>query len=171
MTPGAPLLLEKAQRRLRRDPDFAEVLAAVVDAPARSAGTYRRAAASAINEQRLREALDTFRHGARSTAEVQELLGLRTPQAIHRLRSRGRIVGAQLGNLTWFPEWQFRGGRLRPDLAELLDVLGRFTSDVVAMDRIMRLERTELGGTSIVEALDDSERAQTALILLGQVGA
>jgi hypothetical protein len=171
MAPATPALLQRAETRLKRDRNFAAVLAAVVDAPAGSAGTYRRTAASALNQQRLHDALTSFREGALRTGEVQAVLNLRTPQAVHRLRSRGRLVGAQLGNSTWFPAWQLSGGRLRSDLPELLARLTRFSSDAVAVDRVMRLERAELGGRSIVEALDKPKTAPVAWVLLDQLGS
>src|SRR3954469_10316469 len=98
MAPASTALLHEVERRLRGDAEFAGVLAAVVDAPTRSAGSYRHAAASALNERRRREALEGFQQRALRTADVQALLGLGTPQAVHRLRSRGRLVGEQQGN-------------------------------------------------------------------------
>ena len=50
------------------------------------------------------------------TPKVQELLGLGSPQAVHRLRTRGKLLGRAVGNRTWFPAWQFDDDRVRPDL-------------------------------------------------------
>jgi hypothetical protein len=165
-TGTASALIERAEARARHDPAFAQVLAAVVDAPTSSAGSYRAAAARELNDRRLADALDAFLGGALKTADIQRRLGYATPQAVHRLRSRGRLVGLQRGNATWFPAWQLAGGGLRPDLPRLLDLLARFTDDVVAQDRVMRLERDELGGASIAAALDDAERAPSAWAIL-----
>ena len=170
MTTGAAPLIEQAEARLAQDDRFGVVLAAILNASPRSAGRYRRAAAAAVNEQRLADALDAFRAAALPTGEVQALLALGTPQAVHRLRSRGRIIGRHLGNTTWFPAWQFAGGHLRADLPRLLELLGRFSTDAVAADRVMRLERSELRGLSIAETLDDPKRAPIAWILLEQLG-
>lgn len=167
---AAAALITRAGRRARRDPGFAAVLATLVDAPTRSAGAYRRAAASALDEQRRADALASFRDAALPTAEVQQLLGLGTPQAVHRLRSRGRVLGLAIGNATYFPRWQFSAGRIHPSLADVLDRLGRFTTDVVAADRVMRLARDELGGRSIAEALDDRRHADTAWAILDALG-
>lgn len=170
MGSSAAPLLQEAEKRLERDEAFAAVLEAILGAPGRSAGRYRRAAAVALNEQRRRNALDEFRSAALPTSTVQKLLRLRTPQAVHRLRSRGRVIGLHLGNSTWFPAWQFSGGRLREDLPRVLELLGRFSADPVAADRVMRLERAELGGRSIADALEDDGVAPVAWIVLGQLG-
>jgi hypothetical protein len=152
--------------RAEREPDFADVLAALVDTPVTAAGDYAHVAARALSDRRRADAVSTFRAGALRTAEVQELLGVRTPQAVHRLRSRGKLVGRQLGNATWFPSWQFARGGVRPDLDRVLELLGRFSTDAVAADRVMRLVREELGGRSIAEALDRPKLAPAAWALL-----
>ena len=78
---------------------------------------------------------------------------LPTPQAVHRLRSRGKLIGSAVGDQTWFPVWQFDADRVRADLPRILDLLTGFTSDPFAADRVMRLAHEELSGTSIAEAL------------------
>lgn len=105
------------------------------------------------------------------TADVQALLGLRTPQAVHRLRTRGKLLGAAVGNQTWFPAWQFDDDRIRPDLPRILELLARFTSDPLAADRIMRMTHDELRGRSIAEALRDTRTADTAWRMLTSAGA
>jgi hypothetical protein len=162
----AETLITRAERRARRDPRFADALAALVDAPTGAAGTYRHHAARGLNDQRRREAVETFRSGALTTAGVQQLLGVGTPQAVHRLRTRGRLIGAQIGNATWFPSWQFADGGLRPELARVLDALRRYSTDTVTADRVMRLTREELGDRSIADALDDPRRRPSAWALL-----
>ena len=98
------------------------------------------------------------------------MLDLQTPQGVHRLRSRGKLVGRQIGNATWFPAWQFRDGERRADLDEILAALAEFTDDAVAADRIMRLQRDELGGQSIAETLDRPRKKVVAWAILGALG-
>ncbi len=150
-----PELLARVEERAKIDPRFAQALEALVDAPGYSAGSYSHTAADEINSARRRQAVDEFRAGSLTTAEVQRLLGLGTPQAVHRLRSRAKLIGLQSGNATWFPSWQFAEGQVRGDLPRILDLLRRFTSDPVASDRAMRMVRDDLGGRSISSALDD----------------
>jgi hypothetical protein len=130
-----------------------------------------RVAAGTLNEQRRTALVQDFRDGSVPTPKVRELLGLGSPQAVHRLRSRGKLLGAAVGNQTWFPAWQFDDDRLRPDLPKILELLARFTSDPFAADRIMRLKHDELGGLSIAEALRRRNTADTAWRMLTAVGA
>lgn len=165
-----PELMARAERRAVEDPRFAGVLRLLLDAPTTSAGSFSASAVSAVNNQRRDEARTQFLDNAYSTADVQTLLHLGTTQAVHRLRSRGKLIGRQLGNATWFPKWQFRDGARRSDLDQILTSLTRFSLDAMAADRIMRLQREELGNKSIAEALDQPRRAPIAWTILESLG-
>ena len=162
-------VVARTEARVRSDPEFAKLLTRLVELPAGPAGTLQRVAANELNEQRQSNALEGFRAGAMPTAAVQDLLGLGTPQAVHRLRSRGRLLGLTVGNGTWFPAWQLRDGRIRPDLPRILELLARFSDDVLAADRAMRVRRDDLGGMSVFEALDRPERAEGAWAALADL--
>jgi hypothetical protein len=164
-------LVHRVQERAAREPAFATVLEAILEAPPADTRELTSVAAREVNDVRRQQSLVEFRDGALSTAEVKERLGRSSAQSVHVLRSRGRLIGRTIGNATWFPAWQLQGGELRDDLPRLLDVLGRFTDDAVAADRVMRLRRDELGGRSIAAALDDPKRAATAWNLLGALGS
>jgi hypothetical protein len=164
-------VLARVEARAEVDPDFAGLLDRLVGAPGGAAGELTRLAATDLDQRRRAEAQDQFKAGALATAEVQSRLGLGTPQAVHRLRSRGRIIGAPIGNHTWFPAWQFSGRGLRPDLARILGLLGRFTADPIASDRIMRLVRDDLGGLSVAAALDDPDCEEQAWSVLAELAA
>ncbi|BBY55145.1 hypothetical protein H7J07_08245 [Mycobacterium koreense] len=167
----AATLAERIADRARRDAEFAEVLDTLLTAPTTPSGTLERVAAQSLNDQRNAALVAEFTAGSLPTPDVQRRLGFSSPQAVHRLRSRGKLLGAPVGNRTWFPAWQFDGDRLRADLPELLELLGRFTDDALAADRIMRLSRDDLDGDSIVEALRHRDRAPTARTLLAALGA
>lgn len=156
----------RAGQRAVQDQAFAGALLELVQAPTTAAGTYSRPAADALNRARRADARSEFLAAALDTAAVQHLLGLRTPQAVHRLRSRGKLLGRQIGNATWFPAWQFGDGARRDDLDELLTLLTRFSTDAIAADRVMRLQRDELSGASIAESLDRPRKAATARAIL-----
>lgn len=169
-TAVAPIARQVAERA-RADAGFAQVLDALLEAPTAPQGTLERIASHALNDQRRAAIIDDFVAGALPTPRVQSLLRLGTPQAVHRLRSRGKLVGAAVGNQTWFPAWQFDDARVRADLPEILELLGRFTGDPLAADRIMRLTHDELGGVSIAEGLRRPETAPAARRLLASLGA
>jgi hypothetical protein len=157
--------------RAHRDSEFARVLDAIKDAPTAPQGTVERIAARALNNQRCAAVVQEFVEGSLPTPKVQALLRLGTPQAVHRLRTRGKLMGAPVGNRTWFPAWQFDDSRLRPDLPQILELLARFTSDPLTADRIMRLTHDELSGASIAEALRRTNTADTAWRMLAALGA
>jgi hypothetical protein len=164
-------LVRQLEERARRDPGFAEVLDALLEAPTVPRGTLERITARKLNDRRRAALTQDFVKGAMPTPKVQALLGLGSPQAVHRLRSRGKLIGTAVGNQTWFPAWQFDDDRVRRDLPRILELLARFTSDPIAADRIMRIKHDELGRASIAEALRRTTTADAAWRMLAAVGA
>jgi hypothetical protein len=171
MTTAVAPLARQVAARAKKDAGFAQVLDALLAAPTAPQGTLERVAARTLSDQRRAALVQDFVDGAMRTPEVQTLLKLRTPQAVHRLRSRGKLIGSAVGNQTWFPAWQFDGGRMHTDLPRILELLARFTSDPLAADRIMRLKHDELGNTSIAEALRKPKTAEIAWRMLTSLGA
>jgi hypothetical protein len=171
MTAAVAPLVRQVEARARQDAGFAEVLDALLLAPTTPQGTLEHVAARSLNERRRAALTTDFVDGAVPTSQVQHMLRFTTPQAVHRLRTRGRLLGAAVGNQTWFPAWQFDEDRLRIDLPRILELLARFTSDPVAADRIMRMTRDELDGSSITAALVDPGSADAAWRILASLGA
>ena len=171
MTAAVAPLVRQVEARARQDAGFAEVLDALLLAPTTPQGTLEHVAARSLNERRRAALTTDFVDGAVPTSQVQHMLRFTTPQAVHRLRTRGRLLGAAVGNQTWFPAWQFDEDRLRIDLPRILELLARFTSDPVAADRIMRMTRDELDGSSITAALGDPRSADAAWRTLASLGA
>lgn len=164
-------LARQLEERAQHDAGFADILDVLLKASTRPDGHLERVAARKLNRQRRDATVHDFTTDALPTSRAQALLRLGTPQAVHGLRSRGKLLGSTVGNQTWFPAWQFDTDRLRPDLPRILALLDRFTSDPYAADRIMRLTREELGGESIAEALRETKNAGTAWRILAAVGA
>jgi hypothetical protein len=171
MTAAVAPLVRQVEARARQDAGFAEVLDTLLLAPTTPQGNLEHVAARSLNEHRRAALTADFVDGALPTSEVQHMLRFTTPQAVHRLRSRGRLFGAAVGNQTWFPAWQFDEDRLRTELPRILELLTRFTSDPVTADRIMRMTRDEFGGSSITAALGDPESANAAWRMLASLGA
>jgi hypothetical protein len=171
MSVAASQLARRVEARAVRDPDWAELIDILLDAPTSPAGRLSRVAAPLLNDRRRGVVVRDFVEGALPTPKVQSLLGLGSPQAVHHLRSRGRLVGAAVGSQTWFPAWQFDTDRVRSDLPEILATVRQFTTDPFAIDRIMRLVHDDLEGLSIAEALRKPELAERAWQLLAAVGA
>ena len=171
MTAAVAPLAHQVAVRAQKDSRFARVLDALLTAPTSPQGTLERIAAVKLIDQRRAALVEDFIDGSLRTQDVQALLKLGTPQAVHRLRSRGKLIGSAVGNQTWFPAWQFDGGRMRPDLPRILELLARFTSDALAADRIMRLKHDELGNSSIAEALRKPKSTEIAWRMLTSLGA
>ena len=114
---------QRAAERARSEPGFAEVLEAVLQAPITPDGTLERVAAQSLNEERRGALVREFVEGSLATPKVQQRLALHSPQAVHRLRSRGKLLGSAVGNQTYFPAWQFDADRVRPDLPRILELL------------------------------------------------
>jgi hypothetical protein len=171
MTAAAAPLARQVAVRAQKDRRFARVLDALLAAPTTPQGTLERVAARTLSDQRRVTLLEDFVDGSMRTPDVQALLKLRTPQAVHRLRSRGKLIGSAVGNQTWFPAWQFDGGRIRSDLPRILELLAQFTSDPLAADRIMRLKHDELGDISLVEALRQPKTVDIAWQMLTSLDA
>jgi hypothetical protein len=67
--------------------------------------------------------------------------------------------------------WQFGPAGLRDDLRRILAALRLYVDeDAVAADRVMRLQREELGGMSLVDALGSRQGAADAWQILGALG-
>lgn len=171
MTTAVAPLVRQVEERARHDASFAQLLDELLLAPTTPQGALAGIAARDINERRRAVLTSDFVDGSLPTSEVQHLLRFASPQAVHRLRSRGRLLGAPVGNQTWFPAWQFDDDRLRTDLPRILELITRFTSDPRAADRIMRMTRDELDGSPITEALRDPSTADAAWRMLASLGA
>src|ERR1700753_1633248 len=171
MSTAVAPLVQQVVERARTEPGFADVLEAVLKAPTGPDGTLERVAAHSLNEERRSALVHEFVEGSLATPKVQQRLAVRSPQAVHRLRSRGKLLGSAVGNQTYFPAWQFDADRVRTDPPRLLDLLSAFTSDPLAADRIMRLTHDELGGSSIAEALRRPKTADVAWRMLAALRA
>src|ERR1700738_432810 len=166
----APLARQVAERA-QKDSGFAEVLDAILEAPTEPHGPRQRIAARSLNDERRGALVREFVEGALPTPQIQARLGLKSPQAVHRLRSRGKLLGSPGGTQPWFQAWQSDADRVRSALPRIPELLARFTSDPLAADRIMRLRHDDLGGASIAAALRRPKTADTAWRMLAALGA
>ncbi len=167
---GTADVVRKAADRAKRDKVFARLLAALIEAPTGPAGATAAGAVGALNDARPRGLHDDFKAHALTTDEARQVLRLPRPQNLHTARQRGRLIGRTFGNVTYYPSWQFDGGAVRANLSRILELLGRYTDDAVAADRVMRLEREDLGDRSIIEAIDDPKLAASAWVFLADSG-
>jgi hypothetical protein len=164
-------LLDRVAAAAAQDPDAINPVLQVLVGDVVEHPPALRPVAVSMNGYRREGALAEFMRGSWTTEELlREVTRFQTRQAVHALRSRGRLAGRTIGNATWFPRWQFSDADLRPDLGNILEALRRFSTDAVACDRIMRLPREELRGRSIAESLDRPSKHRLAWRLLDAVG-
>lgn len=164
-------LLERVAAAAERDPASVRPVLQVLVGEIPDRPLALRPVADHVNRQRVEGMLEEFKKGSWTTDDVlREVSRFRTRQAVHALRTRGRLLGRTMGNATWYPRWQFLDNDLRPDLGEILDALGQFSADAVAGDRVMRLPHEDLHGRSIAESLDDAGDRRLAWRLLGAAG-
>jgi hypothetical protein len=163
-------LIARIAEEAEREPErVLPVLHALLGEPVKITEELRPTAARVGQNRRL-SALNAFKAEALTTAAVAEHLGVATPQAVHQMRGRGKLLGRTIGNVTYHPAWQFTDAGLRVELGEILRAITAFTTDAVAADRIMRLPREELHGRCVAEALDDPEQADDAWRILHRLG-
>lgn len=129
-----------------------------------------RPVARLVRTERRHGAIAAFKAGSVTTKQACARMAVSTPQAVHQMRGRGRLLGRTLGNVTYYPAWQFTDVGLREDLPRIIAAITAFTDDAVAADRILRLPREELGGTSVAEALDDASITEDAWQILRRLG-
>ena len=104
MTAAAAPLAQLVAVRAQKDTRFARVLDALLAAPTTPRAHWSEQPARKLSDQRRAALVEDFVDGSMRTPQAQALLKLRTPQAVHRLRSRGKLVaGRAVGNQTWFP--------------------------------------------------------------------
>lgn len=119
--------------------------------------------ASRINAIRRRDAVARYVAVSVTAAELVE----QAPDAAARLDSLpSRVVDGAVR----YPNWLICDGHLRTDLDRLLTVLGRFTVDALAADRIVRLPHEALDGHTLLDALDDPALAGQGWSILESLG-
>jgi hypothetical protein len=164
-------LMDRVAAMAETDPATRSVLQVLVgDRPTDLAalGTVARA----VNEERRRVAVDDFVSASLRTSEViARLPGVTSRQAVSKMRQAKTLLGRRIGRETYFPAWQFGSAGLRDDLPGILVALQRYVSDdAVAADRVMRLQREELGGRTLVDALGSRQDTADAWQILDALG-
>jgi len=126
----------------------------------------------AMNELGRAEAREFFITGSYSVEQVRrELSTVHTEPEVDEILSSGRLRHKEFEGQVYYPAWQLREGAPRPDLDRIFDELDRYTTSLTTADRVMRLaEHDELGGATILVALDDPELHERAWAKLGRLG-
>ena len=79
--------------------------------------------AKTLNAYRVVATLREFRERSYSTAEVAEMLGGISRQAVSQRVAKGQLMSIQISGKAWFPAWQFKAGRPVAGLARVIEAL------------------------------------------------
>jgi hypothetical protein len=88
-----------------------------------------------------------------TTAEVAEMLGGVSRQAVSARVAKGRLMSIEISGRSYFPSWQFVGGRPVSGLPEVIEALNQLGEDTLSADALMRGALPDEGGRSIADVL------------------
>jgi len=165
-------VLAAVRRRLDEDPDrILPTLRLLADpeALADPSDETTKELARTLNAYREATALRELRARSYTTADVAELLGGVSRQAVSARVAKGRLMSIEISGRSYFPAWQFVDGRPAKGLAEMIAALNELGEDTLSADAVMRTTLPEEGGRSIAELLADGD-VERALHYIWAVG-
>lgn len=149
-------VLEAVRRRLAEEPDRVLPTLRLLADPGALADPSDQTTltlAKTLNAYREATALRELRERSYTTAEVGELLGGVSRQAVSARVAKGRLMSIEISGRSYFPSWQFVGGRPVAGLPELIAALDELGEDTLSADALVRGALPEEGGRSIAEVL------------------
>lgn len=165
-------VLAAVRRRLADEPE--RVLPALMviadpDAVVEADDESTLSLARTLNAHRVVALLREFRARAYTTAQVAELLGGVSRQAVSLRVANRRLLSLEISRRSYFPDWQFVDGRPAEGLAEVIAALGDAGKDGLAADALMRTPLPEEGGRTPAEllAVGDLDRTLHYIRALG----
>lgn len=174
MTAETVRLLERIAERAEADPDAVlptlRVLAG--EPPYRGKGKKSdlHAVALEINRARVLADRTEFIAHSRTAEQVAAHLGVNSRQAVAQRRQRGTLLGAVIGNQTYYPDWQFGPEGLLEGLPELLALLRESgLGDARTATDVLTMRHSELRARTLVDTWRRGDR-RTVEAWLGDVG-
>jgi hypothetical protein len=149
-------VLAAVRRRLEEDPEnVLPTLRLLID-PHASADPLDEstvALAKTLNAYRMVSRLRELRARSFSTAQVAEMLGGMSRQAVSQRVAKGQLMSIQISGKSYFPEWQFADGRPVERLPEVIDALRETDHDTFTADALMSNPLPEEGGRTPAELI------------------
>jgi hypothetical protein len=150
-------LLARVAQRAKDDPDAVlPTLRVLAGEPPYARSTKKRdlhALALEINRARLLADQAEFVAHSWTAEQVAAHLNVKSRQAVAQRRQRGTLVGAVVGNQTYYPDWQFAAAGLAPDLDRLLALFRcAGIDDAHEIDEVLRMPHSELRGRTLLAA-------------------
>lgn len=153
-------LLAAVERRLTQEPESvlpALRLIAYPDAILDPVDESTVALAKTLNAHRMVSRLRELRARSYTTAEVADMLGGMSRQAVSQRVAKGRLMAIQISGKAYFPAWQFVDGRPVDRLDEMIAALTEIGEDTFSADAVMRTALPEEGGRTIADVLADGD--------------
>lgn len=166
-------VLDAVRRRLADEPDVVRpVLQLIADPDATVAADDEAtiSLARTLNAHRVVALLREFRARSYTTAQVAELLGGVSRQAVSQRVANKRLLAADISRQWWFPAWQFPDGRPAAGLPEVIGVFAELGEDTFGADAVMRTTLPEEGGRTPADLLAGGD-LELALHYIRVVGA
>jgi len=113
--------------------------------------------AKTLNAHRVVARLRELRERSYETAEVAELLGGISRQAVSARVAKGQLMSRQISGKAWFPRWQFHDGRPVDRLPEVVAALHETDHDTLTADAMMTNPLAEEDGRTPAELLAAGE--------------
>lgn len=109
--------------------------------------------AKTLNAHRMVALLRELRVRSYTTAQVGELLGGVSRQAVSQRVANRRLMSIEISRHSYFPEWQFVDGRTAGGLAQVIAALDEGGYDTFSADSLMRTPIPEAGGHTPADLL------------------
>jgi hypothetical protein len=150
-------LLARVAARAEDDPDAVlPTLRVLAGEPPYAKNAKKKdlhALAVEINRARLLADQAAFVANSWPAEAVAEHLGVKSRQAVAQRRQRGTLIGAPVGNQTYYPDWQFGPDGLAPELGRLLAMFRSCgIDDAREIDDVLRMPHSELRGKTLLAA-------------------
>lgn len=115
------------------------------------------ALAKTLNAHRVVAMLRELRARSYTTAQVAEMLGGVSRQAVSLRVKNRRLLAIEISRRSYFPPWQFVDGRPVAGLPEVIEALTEDGRGALAADAVMRNPLPEEGGRTPAELLAAGE--------------
>lgn len=156
MTEGPQAVLTAVTQRLADEPQQVLPtlrLLADPDALAEEADDASISLARTLNAHRIVALLRELRARSYTTAQVCELLGGVSRQAVSARVANHRLLAIDISKKSYFPPWQFADGRPVAGLPEVIAALDEMGQDGLSADALMRTSLPEEEGRTPAELL------------------
>lgn len=160
VTDSSQAVLSAVTQRLADDPQQVLPtlrLLADPDALAEEADEASISLARTLNAHRIVALLRELRARSYPTAQVCELLGGVSRQAVSLRVANGRLMSIEISRRAYFPEWQFGKVGVLDGVPEIVAALRAGGRDVLAADALMRTPLEEEGGRTPADLLAAGE--------------